>query len=74
MHGLGLLTATAMAATGSALALLALHKGQASTVLEIHKLISNLMWAYLIGHAGLALLHQLAGQRVLQRMFGRRSA
>lgn len=32
------------------------------------------MWANLIGHVGLALLHQLAGQRVLQRTFGRRSA
>ena len=74
VHGLGLLTVTAMAATGGALALFALPQNSAGLVLEVHELVSNLMWAYLIGHAGLALLHQLVGQRVLQRIFGRRVA
>jgi cytochrome b561 len=36
--------------------------------------MANLMWAYVVGHAGLAVLHQWMGHRVLQRMFGRASA
>ncbi|MHB1590637.1 MAG: cytochrome b/b6 domain-containing protein [Sulfuricella sp.] len=71
VHGLGLLTVTAMAVTGAAFALLGLPKDQARLVLEIHKLIANLMWAYLIGHAGLAVLHQFVGQPILKRIFGR---
>lgn len=68
VHGLGLLTALAMAATGGLLYLQALPGG---LVLEVHKIVSNLMWAYVVGHAGLAVVHQMAGHRMLQRMFGR---
>lgn len=66
VHGLGLLAVLAMAATG---AWLYTHSIPGGVILEIHKTISNLLWAYLIGHAGLALIHQFAGHRVLQRMF-----
>lgn len=68
VHGLGLLTALAMAGTGAWLFTQSVPGG---LVLEIHKAVSNLMWAYLVGHAGLALLHQATGHPVLQRMFGR---
>jgi cytochrome b561 len=68
VHGLGLLTALAMGATGTWLYTQAIPGG---LVLEAHKLIANLMWAYVVGHAGLAVLHQLAGHEVLQRMFDR---
>ena len=68
VHGLGLLTALAMAASG---AWLYTQNVPGGPMLEIHELVSNLMWAYLIGHASLALLHQLTGHRVFQRMFGR---
>lgn len=71
VHGLGLLTVTAMAVTGAAFALLGLPKDQARLVLEIHELIANLMWAYLISHAGLAVLHQFVGRPVIKRIFGR---
>lgn len=69
VHGAGLLTATATAATGACWFL----KGIAPqllvrTGLELHGALANLMWAYLIAHAGLALLHELTGQRVLARM------
>ena len=40
------------------------------TVLGLHKLAGNLMWAYLIGHASMALLHQALGDKVFSRMFG----
>lgn len=65
VHGLGLLAALAMGASGAWLFTQAVPGG---LVLETHKLVSNLMWAYVVGHAGLALLHQASGHRVLQRM------
>lgn len=67
VHGLGLLGALAMGATGAWLYTLAVPTG---VVLDVHKLVANLMWAYLIGHAALAILHQIAGHGVFQRMFG----
>jgi cytochrome b561 len=71
VHGLGLLAALAMGATGAWMYTLPLPTGLA---LNAHKLMANLMWAYVVGHAGLAVLHQWMGHRVLQRMFGRASA
>ena len=71
VHGFGLMTVTVMAVTGAVFALLGLPKDQARLMLEIHELFANLMWAYLIGHAGLAVLHQFAGHPVIKRIFGR---
>lgn len=68
VHGLGLLSALAMGASGAWLYTQGVPAGGA---LQVHKALANLMWAYVIGHAGLALLHQATGHRVLQRMFGR---
>lgn len=69
-HGLGLLTAFAMAGTGTVIAALGGVPG--GLVLQIHKLLANLMWALVIAHASVALLHQVEGHHVLQRMFGPR--
>lgn len=68
VHGLGLLTALAMAISGAWLFTMTIPAG---LMLDIHKAVSNLMWAYLISHAGLAVLHQFLGHPVLQRMFSR---
>lgn len=68
VHGLGLFVALAMATTGTWLYTLPVPGG---LVLEVHKIVANLMWAYVVGHAGLAVVHQFAGHPVLQRMFGR---
>jgi cytochrome b561 len=68
VHGLGLVTALAMGVTG---AWLYTQSVPAGLVLKMHKAISNLMWAYVVCHAGLALLHQFMGHAVLRRMFGR---
>jgi len=65
-HGLGLLSVSAMAGTGAVMALAGVPGG---VVLQIHKLLANLMWAYVIAHAGIALLHQAQGHEVLQRIF-----
>ncbi|WP_037514696.1 cytochrome b/b6 domain-containing protein [Sphingobium xenophagum] len=66
VHGLGLLIATAMALTGA----VGYFFPAASLLLEVHMTIAPVMWAYLTGHVGVALLHQMAGHRILQRMFG----
>jgi cytochrome b561 len=66
-HGLGLLIVTAMAGTGAVMALGGVAGG---SLLETHKLLSNVLWAYVIAHAGVALLHQAQGRPILQRMFG----
>lgn len=66
VHGLGLLAALAMGASGAWLSTQAVPDG---LILEVHKIVANLMWAYVVGHAGLAVLHQVSGHRVLQRMF-----
>jgi len=73
VHGLGLLAATAMAVTGGAIFLGMGENGGMSAsihvVREIHEFIANFMWAYLIGHAGMAVLHQWLGHRTLSDMF-----
>jgi cytochrome b561 len=72
-HGLGLLIASAMAATGCAIYLMLgpdeRAVGTVHQLMDVHSFLSNFMWAYLVGHAILALWHQLAGHRTLERMF-----
>ncbi len=73
VHGLGLLVLTAMAATGTVF-FFAQRTGIGHTALDLHRLMANLMWAYLVAHAGLAVLHHLLGSDIFARMFwvGRR--
>lgn len=68
VRGLGLLAALAMAASGAWPYTQSVPGGP---LLEFHERVSNLMWAYLIGPASLALLHQFTGHRMFQRIFGR---
>lgn len=63
VHGLGLLTATAVVATGA----LGWYGG-AGALLAVHPALVTLLWAYLAGHVGAALLHQLAGEGRLGQM------
>jgi hypothetical protein len=70
VHGLGLLLATFLAASGAAWYFLLTGTPWARTALGWHELAGNFMWVYLIGHATMALLHQAMGDRVLSRMFG----
>ena len=61
-----------MAATGTAYALLLQGTDWGRPALFVHASVANLMWAYLIGHAGLAVLHHLTGSDIFSRMFWRR--
>lgn len=73
VHGLGLLVTTVMAITGSVLYFGMAENGAmpplVKDIKEVHELTSNLLWAYLVGHAGIAILHQWLGHRTLADMF-----
>lgn len=69
IHGLGLLVLTGMAVSGTAFFFA--HGHTAHLLLIGHKLLANLMWAYLIGHAAMAVLHHLLGSDIFSRMFWR---
>jgi cytochrome b561 len=73
VHGLGLLVASAMAVSGAAYLFLFEGTSSGRLVLGLHKLFANFMWAYLIGHAGVAIVHAILGDDVLSRMFWLRS-
>jgi cytochrome b561 len=76
MQGAGLLLALCMAATGTALAVGMAPDGGLSPLLrvvkEVHEALAPVMWAYLLVHPLLGVLHQIAGHRSLSRMFGLR--
>lgn len=68
VHGLGLLVITAMAVSGTVY-YVGPHAQIGRTALTLHKMLANLTWAYLITHAGLAVLHHLLGSDIFSRMF-----
>jgi cytochrome b561 len=76
VHGLGLLLMSLMAVTGTIVYATMAGDGSLSTLgstaLDIHKLFANLAWAYLIGHAGIAVLHQAFGAPVISEMWSLR--
>lgn len=72
-HGLGLLLITTMATSGAlwfASELLGFSETLAiELIIEFHKLLANLVWAYLLGHAGMALLHHVRRDASLGQMW-----
>jgi len=70
VHGLGLLLATFLAAIGAAWFFVLTGTPYGRAILRLHELAGNFMWAYLVGHATMALLHQALGEKVISRMFG----
>ena len=74
VQGIGLLLALLLAGTGIAIEIGMAPDGGLSPLLrgvkEVHETMAPLMWAYLVAHPLLGLLHQLAGHRTLSRMFG----
>lgn len=73
VHGLGMIIASVMAATGLVM-FFAMDesgeiKGLAHDIGEIHETFSTFMWIFLGGHFFMALFHQLRGHDVLGKMF-----
>lgn len=74
VHGLGLLLISAMAASGAVYFVqvgLGLHSAEPDGMIAmtVHLALGNLVWAYLIAHAGLALLHHLLRSMSLATMW-----
>jgi len=75
IQGLGLLIGLFLAGTGTVLAL-SITPGVALSptlhdIKELHEAFGPLMWGYLAIHPTLAIIHQLAGHKTLNQMFGR---
>lgn len=64
IHGLGLIVATVMAASG----LLGYFIASARSLLGVHEAVAPLMLAYLVGHVGISIVHELRGERVVGPM------
>jgi cytochrome b561 len=73
VHGLGLLAATAMATSGTIYFFTPRSSALHGAALATHHLVANLMWAYVIGHVSLAVIHRLRGDDIFARMFWPRS-
>ena len=74
IHGLGLVLISAMAASGAVYFVqvtLGLHSAEPDGMIAmtVHLTLANLVWAYLIAHAGLAVLHHLMRSMRLSTMW-----
>jgi cytochrome b561 len=78
VHGLGLLLMTAMAGSGVLYYLTATADGRVGSfvglAMEVHGLLGNVVWAYLIGHASLAIIHHYTQGLDLRVMWSLRRA
>jgi len=74
VHGLGLAIFTFMAASGASWYFVFAGGPVGKYVIVLHKLAANVMWAYLIAHASVAVLHHAAGGDVVMRMFAFKGA
>ena len=76
VHGLGLLLMTAMATSGTIYYFINAGNpdagGLVGVVMFVHKTLANLVWAYLIGHAGLAVIHHFTQNLSLSEMWSLR--
>lgn len=73
VHGLGLLLMTAMAVSGATYYFINTGDpdagGAVGAIMFAHKSLANIVWAYLIGHAGLALVHHYAQHMSLREIW-----
>lgn len=74
VHGLGLLLMTAMAVSGGIYAAqvwlgVQSPEPEGSLAMTVHFALGNLVWVYLIAHAGMAMIHHFAGAATLGKMW-----
>ena len=73
IHGLGLLLILTMALTGTVYYFINNGDpdagGLVGVVMFFHMGLANVVWAYLIGHAGIALIHHVTSQLSLREMW-----
>lgn len=74
LQSVGLILATYLSFSG-AIALLYIGTSRQTwptsigLLLDVHEIAGNLMWAYLVVHPLIAVVHELAGQPLVRRMF-----
>ncbi len=73
VHGLGLLLGLAMGLTGTAMfvgmdPINGTMNDFVHTLKEVHEVLGELLFYYVIGHVAMVVLHQLKGHRSLQRI------
>lgn len=73
-EGLGLLSLAFLAATGALMALIEDSPQLMHDIGEVHELGVLPLKLYILGHAGMALLHELRGEGLIRRMWGGRQA
>jgi len=73
VHGLGILLLIGLGSTGIMIFMRLESSGEMDADIkllrELHAYMGNLIWIYLYGHAGMAILHQLKGHNVFREMF-----
>ena len=73
IHGLGLLAVSAMALSGTIIFFLMGPHGATNSLVALfrqgHFYMARVMWVYFLGHAGIAVLHQVRGDRLISSMF-----
>lgn len=73
VHGLGLLLMTAMAASGTLYYFVSTGDpdagGLVGVAMQVHTTLANLVWAYLIGHAGFGVINHLGKSMSLRTMW-----
>jgi cytochrome b561 len=78
IHGLGLLLMTAMALSGTVYYFVNQGDpdadGLVGIVMFVHTTLANLVWAYLVGHAGFAVIQHVFNDYALGNMWGLRGA
>ncbi len=73
VHGLGVLLVLALGATGAVMLYGMEESGKmlgfVHEMKEVHEILGTVLWVYIVGHVVMALVHQLAGHKSLQRIF-----
>jgi len=73
VHGLGLLLVLAMGFTGAVMLYGMEDSGQMLGLVheakELHEGLGGLLWAYLIAHIGMTVIHKLLGHKIFSRIF-----
>ena len=73
VHGLGLMAASAMALTGTIIFFGMSPDGAMPPLVritaDVHSFVASFIWAYLFGHAGIAVYHQFTGEPLVSDMF-----
>lgn len=77
IHGLGLLLMTAMTASGTLYYFISTGDpnagGLVGVTMFVHKTLVNIVWAYLIGHAGFAVVNRFGDVMSLRTMWSLKS-